>query len=854
VSRIGRAPAPPKAADTTTKRNRLANGAAGSNGRVDTIDLQASSRVALAEDQVTVDGKFFAAGGERFEFRGVTYGTFAPREDGARFPGRTRIGRDFASMREVGFSVVRTYTVPPDDVLEAARDHGLRVLADVFYPDWRYLLGGSRRQQRAVSRQAAQQVRAAARRLAGCEQVLGLSLGNEVPADVVRWYGTDLVANTLRELSEIVREEDPAQLVTYGNYPTAEYLPLDTLDFLMFNVFLERRDDFRRYLTRLHHLAGDRPLVLGELGLSGDPGPEGERRQAEVLDWQLETAIERGVAGTCVFSWTDEWWVGDAPVSGWRFGVTRADRSPRPALEVATRWNQRTVRDLGIEWPPISVIICAYNAGATLDECLRKTCVLDYPSLEVIVVDDGSADETAEIARRYPVRLLSLEHGGLGVARNEGFLAATGELIAYLDADAYPSPEWPYYLALGFDAPDVGGVGGPNLPPPGGSPGAEVVARAPGGPVHVLISDDRAEHIPGCNMAFWKLVLSEVGGFDPVYTAAGDDVDFCWKVLDRSWKVGFHPAAAVWHHRRPGLRTYLRQQQTYGRAEALVEARHPERFTAAGTARWRGRIYNSLTPVLARQRIYRGAYGAAAYQSVYHGGGHFLDLLHQIGVPIATALLLAAPLALISPWLAVPALAALLFLLSLAGLDVYRADPPRRHGRRGRPAFRAKVAAHHLLQPLVRHWARSRSRDVALRGLRMRVTFPAPVRKLRGGVVVVPEDRPRAELAAALVDALRSARIRAMHPSGWEDCDARLLLSACVYGELQTSAHPEGFVQVRIRPRLRRRYVGGGLIAGVAGATIAPVLALVVVLPVISLVRGVMRARRLPARLLTEPS
>ena len=64
---------------------------------------------------------------------------------------------------------------------------------------------------------------------------------------------------------------------------------------------------------------------------------DGEARQAETLDWQLETAIERGVAGTCVFSWTDEWWVGDAAVEGWHFGLTRADRTPRPALDVAAR-------------------------------------------------------------------------------------------------------------------------------------------------------------------------------------------------------------------------------------------------------------------------------------------------------------------------------------------------------------------------------------------------------------------------------------------------------------------------------------------------------------------------------------
>jgi hypothetical protein len=99
---------------------------------------------------------------------------------------------------------------------------------------------------------------------------------------VLRWCGIDVVAETIRELAEVVREEDPEQLVTYANYPTAEYLPLETLDFLMFNVFLERRPDFRRYLTRLHHLAGDRPLVLGEVGISAGQGPEGERESGDM--------------------------------------------------------------------------------------------------------------------------------------------------------------------------------------------------------------------------------------------------------------------------------------------------------------------------------------------------------------------------------------------------------------------------------------------------------------------------------------------------------------------------------------------------------------------------------------------
>ncbi|MDP8930679.1 MAG: glycosyltransferase, partial [Actinomycetota bacterium] len=665
--------------------------------------------------RVRTDGKQFATDEGRFNFRGVTYGTFQPRSDGARFPESDQVKRDFFAMRQAGFTVVRTYTTPPDDVINLACDAQLRLLTDVFYPDWRYLLGPSWRVRRAVARDARSEVRAAARRLAGCETILALSLGNEIPADVLRWFGTKSIADVLAELSDEVREEDPDMLVTYANYPSAEYLPLPSLDFLTFNVFLEQAADFRRYLTRLHNLAGDRPLVLGEAGLDAGSDAGGEKRQAASIDWMLETALERGVAGTCLFSWTDEWWVGDAPVEGWRFGLTRADRSPRPALEVAERWNRRTVADLPVTWPGMSVVICSYNAAATLDECLRHTCALDYPGLEIIVVDDGSTDETAAIARRHPrARLIQIAHAGLSVARNEGFRAANRELVAYLDSDAYPSPEWPYYLALGLDSPTVGGVGGPNVPPLEDPFGAHVVARSPGGPVHVLLNDDRAEHVPGCNMAFWKELLEEVGGFDPVYMSAGDDVDLCWKVIDRGWDIAFHPAALVWHHRRPGLRAYLRQQSGYGRAEALVEARHPDRFTALGSARWRGRIYNSLLPASRRQRVYRGLYGAAAYQSVYQAGGHTLDLVHQAGIPIAVALLLAAPLGLLAGPLELPALAGLLGLLLLGAVDVAHAQPPRGL-KTGRWRFRFAVALHHLLQPLVRTSGRRRHELLARR-------------------------------------------------------------------------------------------------------------------------------------------
>jgi exo-beta-1,3-glucanase (GH17 family) len=87
--------------------------------------------------RVSLDGKFFRLGTERFRFSGVTYGTFRPRADGARFPERNQVKLDFDTMRDHGISVIRTYTSPPDDVVETAAEFGLRLLVGAFYPDWR---------------------------------------------------------------------------------------------------------------------------------------------------------------------------------------------------------------------------------------------------------------------------------------------------------------------------------------------------------------------------------------------------------------------------------------------------------------------------------------------------------------------------------------------------------------------------------------------------------------------------------------------------------------------------------------------------------------------------------------------
>src|SRR5205823_6681892 len=137
--------------------------------------------------------------------------------------------------------------------------------------------------------------------------------------------------------------------------------------------------------------------------------------------------------------------------------------------------------------------------------------------------------------------------------------------------------------------------------------------------LHVLLTDEIAEHVPGCNMAFRTEALRKIEGFDTRFRVAGDDVDVCWRIQDEGWTIGFSPAATVWHHRRNSVLTYWRQQRGYGKAEALLERKWPERYNCLGHLTWGGRIYGrGLTHAFrARRRIHHGTWGNTLFQSVH---------------------------------------------------------------------------------------------------------------------------------------------------------------------------------------------------------------------------------------------
>jgi GT2 family glycosyltransferase len=569
-----------------------------------------------------IHGRSIVLGDEKLHVRGVTYGTFRSA-DGSAFPSPEEVRADFEAMREAGVNTVRTYVPPPAWLLDFAEDCGLRVMVGLAWEQHVAFLEDSAR-AKAVAAKVGEQVQACDAHPA----ILCYAVGNEIPAPIVRWHGKVEVERFLERLHWTAKAQDPGALFTYVNYPSTEYLELPFLDLAAFNVFLEDERTYEDYLARLQNLSGDRPLLITEVGI--DSRRNGKKAQADALRWQVKHAFGTGAAGVIVFSWTDEWHRGGHDVTDWDFGLVDRERRPKPALAaIQSAFTAAPFCPSG-PWPRVSVIVCTHNGERTLSQCLERLRALTYPDFETIVVDDGSADGSADIARAHGAVLVQTEHRGLSFARNAGVARARGDVVAFLDDDAYPDPDWLYYVAAALRANAHAGVGGPNIPPEDDGLVADCVAAAPGAPIHVLISDREAEHVPGCNMAFRKSALEEVGGFDERFRVAGDDVDVCWRLQESGRTLGFSAGAVVMHRRRDSVRRYLKQQYSYGKAEALLERKWPSRYTRAGSSRWSGRIYETPASGAIRRRamIRYGTWGSSLFQSIYEPApGMFSNLL-----------------------------------------------------------------------------------------------------------------------------------------------------------------------------------------------------------------------------------
>jgi hypothetical protein len=228
-----------------------------------------------------------------------------------------------------------------------------------------------------------------------------------------------------------------------------------------------------------------------------------------------------------------------------------------------------------------------------------------------------------------------------------------------------------------------------------------------------MLTDRVAEHVPGCNMAFHRWALEEIGGFDAIFTRAGDDVDVCWRLQERGYKIGFSPAGFVWHYRRSNVGAYLLQQGGYGEAEGLLARKHPEYFNFFGGGIWRGRIYTGANfgVLVRRPIIYHGTFGSSYFQTLYTPEPAFalmfctsLEYHALITVPLfalSSAFHFLLPVAITS------------LLLSL-GVCLLAAAQARFPHKKKRVWSRPLVALLFFLQPIVRGCARYRLRLTAI--------------------------------------------------------------------------------------------------------------------------------------------
>ncbi len=220
-------------------------------------------------------------------------------------------------------------------------------------------------------------------------------------------------------------------------------------------------------------------------------------------------------------------------------------------------------------------MVPVYNGAQTIEACVRSLLEQDYPPelREILIVENGSTDGTAEIAAQLPVRLLRSTLRGPAPARNVGWRASTAEIIAFTDADCLPERGWLRSLAAAYVDEAVAGVGGPIVAY--AHPSRSVVEQF--AEMHSPLnsySEGSRVYLPDlytANASYRRAALERVGGFDQ-RLVTGDDVDLAWRVqLCTGCRLHWAPGAVVQHHHRSTYAGLARQYRQYGFGEVLLD-------------------------------------------------------------------------------------------------------------------------------------------------------------------------------------------------------------------------------------------------------------------------------------------
>ena len=223
--------------------------------------------------RVRSDWKHLVLRGAPYRVKGVTYGGFARRDDGYRFPETEQIGADLALVAATGLNTVRLYDIPPPEMLDMSAAYELRLIVGLGGDDWRMERDVDRAARRRILASGRRSVEQAMSLCAGRGEVMAIAVGNEIPVDLVRLHGAVDVSAVLSELIADVHLLDPEMMATYVNFPTTEFLDPVGQDLVCFNVFLEDENTFRRYVRHLQVVSSTRPRDRPRRGCPRRVGP-----------------------------------------------------------------------------------------------------------------------------------------------------------------------------------------------------------------------------------------------------------------------------------------------------------------------------------------------------------------------------------------------------------------------------------------------------------------------------------------------------------------------------------------------------------------------------------------------------
>ena len=223
----------------------------------------------------------------------------------------------------------------------------------------------------------------------------------------------------------------------------------------------------------------------------------------------------------------------------------------------------------------VTVVIPARDTARTLQECLDGLIAIrDRPgsALErIILVDDGSKDDTVEIARARGVEVLASGGRGAGAARNVGIAAVNTDLVWFVDADCVASPDALDHLRPHLDEPEVAGAGGTY----GIAPEATLLERL----IHeeIKVRHDRmpeeVDFLATFDVLYRRDVLRELDGFDERYLK-GQDADLAFRIVENGHRLRFDRRSEVRHHHADRLSRYLRVQRQQGYWRVALHLEH----------------------------------------------------------------------------------------------------------------------------------------------------------------------------------------------------------------------------------------------------------------------------------------